>query len=154
MEGPTQEEKVELRRRRIEYCKKSSKFILTNVGLGLVMVIYTIVGAIVFQKLETTNEKESCTASMNKYEPLENQTANDLWSMASSYTLGGDGYDDELSSIEQIVIEFRKKVLDLGYDGTNCSSLGEEGGPQFKWSFSGSVLFAVTVFTTVGSFFS
>ena len=31
-----------------------------------------------------------------------------------------------------------------------CLIMGEEGGPEYKWSYAGSLLFAVTVITTIG----
>ena len=33
-----------------------------------------------------------------------------------------------------------------------CLIMGEEGGPEYKWSYAGSLLFAVTVITTIGEF--
>ena len=39
---------------------------------------------------------------------------------------------------------------DDAYDGRNCSLMGTPDGVQYSWSFVGSMLFAITIYTTVG----
>jgi len=41
-------------------CKKAAKFAFTNIGLSVIVVVYAIAGAFIFQILEQTNEKEEC----------------------------------------------------------------------------------------------
>jgi len=45
---------------------------------------------------------------------------------------------------------FRDNIIALGYDGTNCTQKNDPEVLGYKWSFMGSLLFATTVFTTVG----
>ncbi|ESN94959.1 hypothetical protein HELRODRAFT_102762 [Helobdella robusta] len=113
------------------------------------MIVYTIIGALVFQNLETTNEKQQCIRKMNAYNPIENETAEELWKAAQVFQQIDDE-ENALDAIYDIVVDFRQKALALKYDGKNCSQIGVDGGPQSDWSFSGSLLFCVTVFTTVG----
>ena len=52
-----------------------------------------------------------------------------------------------------IVAQFAEDVVafdDAGYDGRNCSLMGTENGVPYSWSVVGSMLFAITVYTTVG----
>ena len=86
---------------------------------------------------------------MKKYFPMENATVSKLWGIASSFNTD----DDEelaLAAFKEQIQKFRDDVRALKYDGSNCSMMGEEGGPAYQWSFPGSLLFSITVFTTIG----
>ena len=50
----------------------------------------------------------------------------------------------------QIIVTFRDNILDLGYDGKNCSAMDDPDGPGYQWNFAGALLFSVTVITTIG----
>jgi len=59
-------------------------------------------------------------------------------------TLVQDEYTDVLRA-------FSLSVLDIGYNvSKNCSQLGMEDGPQYSWSLVGSIMFAMTITTTIG----
>ena len=139
-------------------CKKVLKAVFSHVGLSTIVIVYSIIGGLVFEHLEATNEREECMQAMEKYSPLANKTLLNVWLIAQAY---GTEYlsdpltqakteSDALDEFEKILSEFRSDVIELGYDGKNCTIMGETGGPGHKWSFAGSTLFAVTVITTVG----
>ncbi|ESN94958.1 hypothetical protein HELRODRAFT_193671 [Helobdella robusta] len=136
----------EVRQARIEYCKKSSKFILTNVGLGVVVIVYTVIGAIAFMNLEQTNEKKHCIEKMNTYDKQQNESVQSLLSIAQT----SKKKDEAIFFITETIETFRTNAVKIKYDNKNCTMMGVEGGPEYGWSWSGALLFCVTVYTTVG----
>ena len=135
-------------------CKKTLKFLFSHIGLCLMVVAYAIAGGFIFQHLEKPNEKAVCSKGQEKYGPMENNTKYKLWMLAKTYTEGDvDDPENEmnaLSEIQKLLSTFRDNSLDLGYNGENCSMMGEPGGPSYSWGFPGALLFSVTVITTIG----
>ena len=134
-------------------CKKVLKFSFSQLGLCAMVIAYSVAGGFIFQHLERTNEQQECVKSKEKYDPLQNGTMYRLWDIASTFRADADqGY--ALVEFEKQLKKFRDDVLALGYDGTNCSAMGlpGEGNPEYKWSFPGALLFAVTVITTIGKY--
>ena len=87
---------------------------------------------------------------MLKYVPMENATVSKLWGIASTFNTD----DDEalaLGAFRLEVQKYRDDVQALGYDGSNCSMMGEQDGPNYQWNFPGSLLFSITVITTIGT---
>ncbi len=135
-------------------CKKFTKFMFSHIGLCGMVIAYCVAGGFIFAHLEQTNEKQECTKAMDKYHPMANNTVNKLWEVGKTFCDKKDddeNVDNALKEIGKLVIQFRNDVLELGYDGTNCTAMGEEGsGVGYQWSFPGALLFSVTVVTTIG----
>jgi hypothetical protein len=134
------------KKKAMECCKKVMGVVGSHLGLGLVVALYTGLGGIIFEHLETTNEKNTCIETFNKYVEAENDTLSRLWEM----NIQNLEEFDTKTAFKKVLEKFRDRTVSIGYDGTNCSRMGEDGGTAFKWSFSGSLMFAVTVITTVG----
>ena len=86
---------------------------------------------------------------------MEAATAQKLWSIGQSYfrNIGDSKIDGTIDNVRKIVQQYFKDVIAFsgdGYDGRNCSLMGTNDGVQYDWSFVGSMLFAITVYTTVG----
>ena len=88
---------------------------------------------------------------MNQYNPIENKTLTGLVAIALSYTEESDRVR-AMREFNKQLVAFRADVLTLGYDGKNCSELGDPGGANYAWSFPGALLFSVTAITTIGKY--
>lgn len=121
----------------------------SHIGLCGMVIAYSVAGGFIFQHLEQTNERMECEKALEKYDPAENDTMNKMWEISSAYK-NADDEEQALKQFQSVLQNFRQIVLDLGYDGSNCSLYGELGGPSYAWNFAGSMLFSVTVITTIG----
>ncbi len=135
-------------------CKKFVKFMFSHIGLCGMVVAYCVAGGFIFEHLEQTNEKQECVKAMDKYKPMANNTVNKLWEVAKTFCDNKndiENVENALSEIGKLVDRFRNDVLELGYDGKNCTAMGDPGsGVGYQWSFPGALLFSVTVVTTIG----
>lgn len=138
-------------------CIKILKFFLSTAGLFLINGLLLVGGAYLFSHLEKTNELQSCKNARDDYIEAENATLILLMDMAQRMDGLGTMDDDELAAI---VAEFRGyleafalSVLDTGHDvSVDCDKMGTPEGKEYLWSFTGSLVFAVTVATTIGEF--
>ena len=49
------------------------------------------------------------------------------------------------SEVSELIVEYQARIIDetsRGYDGSDI--------PKYKWTFSGSLLYSITVITTIG----
>lgn len=138
-------------------CKYFTKFLLSHIGLCMVVVLYAVAGGFIFQHLEQTNEQQECKLKMDKYNYMENVTVEELWraSVAFVNQYRSDNEDPEreqeaLAEFGRYLVQFRDDTLELNYDGGDCDKMGKSGGPGYQWSLPGALLFSVTVITTIG----
>ena len=127
----------------------SLKFIVPKVVLIAVVMGYSLAGGYIFGHLESTNEKQECFEKMQKYQPVVNETVDQLWATITSYRNPGD-IQAGIEVFRKQLSTFRDRTLSIGYDGTDCATLGEVNGTALQWSLPGAVLFSITVITTVG----
>ncbi|XP_074650138.1 TWiK family of potassium channels protein 7-like [Tubulanus polymorphus] len=137
--------KEQKRKKCIGVCKKFLKFLFSHVGLFLMVCLYSVMGGFIFEHLEKTNEKSECFNKYDKYVIQENDTTNRLYDITQQ---GNDEYDTKVSMVK-VLQRFRHNVVALDLD-VNCSLLGEPGGISNKWSWAGSLMFSVTVVSTIG----
>lgn len=136
-------------------CIRVLKFFLSTAGLFIINIAVLFLGAFIFKHLELTNEIEGCKNSRNDYEEAENATLILLMDMAQRMdgigSLSSQGKQEVVDEFQGYLEAFALSVLDTGYDvSLDCDMLGEPGGPEPDWSLTGSLVFAVTVTTTIG----
>ena len=107
------------------------------------------------QALESENELQQCRSNEERYRAMEDATVEKLWSVGLSYwnNVEQSVFDEALKNDRSIVHQYAEDVISFnggGYDGRNCSLMGTADGVDYSWSLFGSMLFAITIFTTVG----
>jgi len=58
--SPVDDDKLARRKAMCACCKKAAKFVASTLGLSIIVALYAVAGAFIFQILEQTNEKEEC----------------------------------------------------------------------------------------------
>lgn len=91
-----------------------------------------------------------CYKRRDAYYPAQNKTAAALWGIGQNYLASDEDREAEIALIREELRKFRKDSLSVSYSGENCTLMGTEGETQYQWSLPGALLFAVTVYTTVG----
>jgi len=134
--------------------KKGLKLFTTHVGLGSLVCGYAALGGYLFQNLEAGNELNECKDARDSYEELENKTKISLWEMSKTFWPNNLDEEDNkqsfLENLQHALVNFRNDTINIGYGGTDCEMMGTLEGDAYNWSFPGSLLFAVTIMTTIG----
>ena len=125
--------------------KKFFVFLLSYVGLTLIVVAYSIMGGFVFVTLEAPNERDvghKVLSVRRKYL----QELHDVFEETKTFS-----EENRTSRAEKVLKEFQSEIYVLvtkeGWNGD------DEYGLDPKWTFAGGLLYAVTVVTTIGSIF-
>ncbi|RUS89777.1 hypothetical protein EGW08_002480 [Elysia chlorotica] len=130
----------ERRRKCVSYCKKFVAFLFSHIGLCSLVVAYTIMGGFLFQQLESGKDMDVGITVNNKRDNVIGRfisLASDFQASESNMRNLSGEVRDTLQDFETF---FYHMVKDEGYD-TN-----KEG----RWSFASSMLYAITVTTTIG----
>lgn len=124
----------------VKCCKKFLTFLFSNIGLCSVVVAYSILGGFIFQELEAPNEirKRHFVASMRS------KMAFDIWNLTQTVMILHEQNFTRIT--ERILVQFQTELLDAKKTGWD----GNDGSVDPQWSFAGSLLYSVTVITTIG----
>ncbi|ESP01297.1 hypothetical protein LOTGIDRAFT_73684, partial [Lottia gigantea] len=131
--------------------KKFAKFLFSHVGLCGMVVLYCVAGGFIFEHLEKNNEQMICYESRSEYNPMENKTIESILKIFNDYGFPTENNRALMEvQVKSVLETFRNNTLAIGYDGRVCGTYGEPGGPVYAWSWAGSVMFSVTVISTIG----
>lgn len=134
------------RRKRLSSCAKSAAtFLFSHVGLAALVIGYSIMGGILFQAIEAPNEsKEKLRIRSFK----EGKIA-EIKQLADLLCVRGISDENFTDFVRVIQLQFQQQVTlavkNNGWDGKD-----ETDEATTQWSFAGSLLYAVTVITTIG----
>lgn len=119
-------------------CRKFVAFMCTQVGVGGLVVGYTIVGAVSFKYIETMEE----SFEYKTVEEARNKCAVALWSIADRENVFNETIfirdtDIALKTFQNDMVQSIKK----GYDGRNVYDI---------WTFAAALMFSLSIITMIG----
>lgn len=130
-------------------CKSIAQAAFSHIGLCIIVIIYCIIGGLLFELLEKENEIAACIESREEYLDMENETLFSLLDVVLSNPLNSAAADAQLVGVFET---FRNNSLSIGYDGKWCEGYGHSDGPMHEWNFAGGLFFSMTVITTIGKY--
>lgn len=130
------------RRNCVIFWKRFTAFLLSTIGLTILMIFYTIFGGFLFKWLEGPKEiqtKHGVRASLKWHVAL-------LWNLTEQMNVL---YPRNWTTVaEEVVNNYTRDVFmaikEHGWDGK------EDGEAGLQWSFASSMLYSATVITTIG----
>ena len=112
-------------------------FVFSNVGICVLVLGYLILGAFMFEHLEAENLGVSPVVERRALAVAR------LWNITEKYnTLHKGDWDLE---VRRVVADYQEEVIeavDKGFQG--------DDQPSTLWTFSGALLYSITVITTIG----
>lgn len=89
--------------------KEIATFLLSQFGLLVLVVSYSVAGAIIFGQLERPNEKNSCKTNRDLYTVAETSMIYRMWEVVKAYQQLND-YDDATNALQGLLGEFKDTV--------------------------------------------
>lgn len=129
-------------------CKKVTTFMFSRVGLCFVCVGYVVIGGFIFKSIEGSHEEEKAKNKTLINDVVNMRTenlVNEIWNMTKFELIFHEkNYTNKLKAK---LMDYQKNLTEAvkeGYRGTSNHS-------TTKWTFPGSILYSVTIVTTIGS---
>ncbi|XP_067942891.1 potassium channel subfamily K member 9-like [Watersipora subatra] len=128
-------------------------YILSTLGLLMMVVLYSIIGGFIFSWLEKDNEQKAKLSGREKIVALTYQTATEIYNTLEENAKAGGvlaSRDNTLEFLENRTSQFFKDSWQLTKDGTWDGTRESDGEVVLDWTFTGALLFSVTTIATIG----
>lgn len=148
------ESKVRQRQKKvISCCKKFIAFLFSHIGLCSLVVAYCILGGFIFKELEGPHEmqkKREITVLRQNFTEMIHRLA-----FETTLTKGNrEIFKTEVNAIlRDFSVIIHKQTKEAGWDGQEIKNETKNGTGQVEpeqWSYPSSLLYAITVMTTIG----
>lgn len=125
-------------------CIKVTTFLFSRVGLTIMLIGYVQVGGIIFKSIEGAHEQEEKANNRSIVNDVDTESdllAHEIWNMTKSEVVFHE--KNYTSKLKTRLIEFRKIL-------SNAVKQGYSNLDNTKWTYSSSILYSVTIVTTIG----
>lgn len=141
------------RTRKIEqfkrFCKKTTTFLFSRVGLCFLCFGYVAIGGFIFKSIEGSNEEQKIANKTLINDVVNMRTdnlVNEIWNMTKFEKVFHEkNYTNKLKGK---LLEYQKNLTDAVKEGYK----GNSNHNTTKWTYLGSILYSVTIVTTIGIF--
>ncbi|KAI6226500.1 TWiK family of potassium channels protein 7 [Aphelenchoides fujianensis] len=128
-----------------------ARLILPHVALVLVLLVYLLIGAAIFQRIEGPNEIITKNYEIQTILGLRDQFQESIWNLThnsdtviSRETFNGLGQEYFEKMVTEIFNAYRNQFI------TNMHLLNVTRADEHLWTYPNAVFFATTVITTIG----
>jgi len=97
---PTDGDQIARRKAIFTCCKKATKFVFSTVGLAIIVALYSVAGAYIFQLLEQTNEKEECIQACSHNSSSFLMAGSCFWHLFYSCIIHVQNHDDNTHELK------------------------------------------------------
>lgn len=141
--GPNRKEKCK------SFCRKTIAFMCTQVGVGGLIVVYALAGALLFQKIEAPKSAyKSIKPPTQKYNYTHQVSlmrlhyAKELWITATKYNVFNEtAWKAEINETIKTFQDNLTVMMKHGYDKRTMDEI---------WSFPATLMFCLSVFSMIG----
>ncbi|CAB4062937.1 unnamed protein product [Lepeophtheirus salmonis] len=129
--------------------KVISSALFSHIGLFILCMLYAVLGAWIFMKIELPEEEKLHELKKNKSKNVDSAISylkRIWWEYANNidaYNYSRKGYEEavraDLNTLKHFVVEYNS---DYGFDGTDDW--------DYSWTFANSLLFTITIMSTIG----
>ncbi|XP_059620709.1 potassium channel subfamily K member 4-like isoform X1 [Phlebotomus argentipes] len=137
-----QSQKLPFAERAKEHCRKFTAFMFSNVGIILLVVLYTIAGAFMFIAIEGDGDLErSAELARNRV-----SVAAKLWNISccEANIFNKSAF---IELVGQQILNHQQNIVRAAKGGMAETTKTKTNN---KWTFSGAFLYSLTVITTIG----
>ncbi|XP_033748758.1 uncharacterized protein LOC117333533 [Pecten maximus] len=136
---------LEKRRKVITCCKQFIAFLFSHIGLCSLVVAYSILGGFIFQALEAPFEQQTRIHVKKERETAINQ----IMQLAIELEMNKRSRDNFTTEVNTLLVHFQSEVY-KATEMNGWNNKDEQSESELQWSFASSLLFAITVMTTIG----
>ncbi len=117
-------------------------FVFSNVGICVLVIGYLLIGAASFQQLEAAAEIKSVGDGF-RVSDTRRAAVERLWCLTERLNILEPGNWSASAAVE--ILRYQKFIVEQAGEGYN----GRDR-PKPQWSYSGALLYSITVITTIG----